>query len=210
MQLDHSFTVPVPVEAAWDALVDFERVAPCLPGASLTSIDGDVLQGAVKVKLGPVMLNYKGSATILEKDVAMRRMVMDGRAKDSRGNGTAAATITAHLEEESAQSTRVSVTTELNITGRPAQFGRGMMQDVGNKVLGQFADRLGDQLTHPEEVTPQACEVTASKEEAPSVPSAADNDVLDLGSMVGPGAIKRASVGGVLLLLAVLAWRRLR
>ncbi|MGR7024378.1 SRPBCC domain-containing protein [Geodermatophilus sp. URMC 62] len=145
MQLENSFTVPVPVDEAWRVLLDIERIAPCMPGAALDSVEGDSFTGRVKVKLGPINLTYQGKASFVEKDEATHRAVIDGRGKDQRGNGTAAALITAQLKGEG-DSTRVDVLTDLNITGRPAQFGRGVMTDVGNKLLGQFADKLAAQL----------------------------------------------------------------
>src|SRR5215467_9855049 len=123
MQLEHSFTVPVGVEEAWRVLLDIERVAPCMPGASLDSVDGDDFTGTVKVKVGPIGLTYKGKASFVEKDEAAHRTVIDAQGKDARGNGTAAAKVAATLQAEG-ESTRVDVVTDLNITGKPAQFGR--------------------------------------------------------------------------------------
>jgi carbon monoxide dehydrogenase subunit G len=145
VQLENSFTVPVSVDEAWRVLLDIERIAPCMPGAALDSVDGDDFTGRVKVKLGPINLTYQGKASFIEKDEAAHRAVIDARGKDQRGNGTAAATVTADLQAEG-PITRVNVLTDLNITGRPAQFGRGVMTDVGNKLLGQFADKLAAQL----------------------------------------------------------------
>jgi carbon monoxide dehydrogenase subunit G len=145
VQLENSFTVPVPIDEAWRVLLDIERIAPCMPGAALDSVTGDDFTGRVKVKLGPINLTYQGKASFVEKDEAAHKAVIDGRGKDQRGNGTAAALITAQLKAEG-DTTRVDVLTDLNITGRPAQFGRGVMTDVGNKLLGQFADKLAAQL----------------------------------------------------------------
>ncbi|HEV7186275.1 MAG TPA: SRPBCC family protein [Blastococcus sp.] len=145
MQLENSFTVPVPVDEAWRVLLDIERIAPCMPGAALDSVTGDDFTGRVKVKLGPINLTYQGKASFVEKDETAHKAVIDARGKDQRGNGTASATVTATLKSEGAN-TRVDVLTDLNITGKPAQFGRGVMTDVGNKLLGQFADKLAAQL----------------------------------------------------------------
>ncbi|WP_369139161.1 SRPBCC family protein [Modestobacter versicolor] len=145
MQLENSFTVPVPIDEAWRVLMDVERIAPCMPGAALDSVTGDDFTGRVKVKLGPINLTYQGKASFIERDEAAHKAVIDARGKDQRGNGTAAAIVTATLASEGSV-TRVDVLTDLNITGRPAQFGRGVMTDVGNKLLGQFADRLSAQL----------------------------------------------------------------
>jgi carbon monoxide dehydrogenase subunit G len=145
VQLEHSFTVPVGIDEAWRVLLDIERIAPCMPGAAIDSVDGDDFTGTVKVKLGPIGLTYKGKASFVEKDEAAHRAVIDARGRDARGNGTAAAKITANLAE-SGTGTQVTVVTELDITGKPAQFGRGVMVDVGNKLIGQFADCLAGQL----------------------------------------------------------------
>jgi carbon monoxide dehydrogenase subunit G len=145
VQLENSFTVPVPIDEAWRVLMDIERIAPCMPGAALDSVTGDDFTGRVKVKLGPINLTYQGKASFVERDEVAHKAVIDARGKDQRGNGTAAAMVTAQLAAEGSV-TRVDVLTDLNITGRPAQFGRGVMTDVGNKLLGQFADKLSAQL----------------------------------------------------------------
>ncbi|XBB66642.1 SRPBCC family protein [Nocardioides sp. WV_118_6] len=216
MQLDHTFTVPVTTDRAWEALLDFERVAPCLPGATLAGMEGDVLEGAVKVKLGPVMLNYLGTATILERNAADHVMVMDGRAKDARGNGTAAARITARLEELDRDNTAVHVTTELDVTGRPAQFGRGLMQDVSNKIVGQFATRLADELTQPRAAAPGAPAVpsaTAAAAPAAAAPrpvAPAENPPLDLGSVLPqPTPLQAAVLGAIAALTGLAVLRKL-
>jgi carbon monoxide dehydrogenase subunit G len=153
MQLEHSFTVPVGIDDAWKALLDIERVAPCMPGAALETVDGDSFTGLVKVKLGPISLTYKGKASFIEKDEAAHRATIDAQGKDSRGNGTAAAKVTATLTSAGAATTKVDVLTDLNITGKPAQFGRGVMVDVGNKLIGQFADNLSAQLSESSTVS---------------------------------------------------------
>jgi uncharacterized protein len=146
MQLEHSFTVPVGINDAWAVLLDIERIAPCMPGAAIDSVDGDDFTGTVKVKLGPIGLTYKGKASFVEKDVDTHRAVIDARGRDSRGNGTASAKVTATLTE-AGEATEVKVVTDLDITGKPAQFGRGVMVDVGNKLIGQFADCLAGKLS---------------------------------------------------------------
>jgi carbon monoxide dehydrogenase subunit G len=185
VQLENSFTVPVPIDEAWRVLMDIERIAPCMPGASLDSVTGDDFTGKVKVKLGPINLTYAGKASFIEKNEAAHKAVIDARAKDQRGNGTAAAVVTAQLAPEGSV-TRVDVLTDLNITGRPAQFGRGVMTDVGNKLLGQFADKLAAQLGAGDEGVPAttgsavtattagaAEEVAASAEQIPGEGAAA-------------------------------------
>jgi carbon monoxide dehydrogenase subunit G len=141
LQLEHSFSVPVGIDEAWKILLDIERIGPCMPGAVIDSVDGDDFTGTVKVKLGPINLTYKGRASFVEKDADAHRAVIDARGRDARGNGTASALVTATLAE-SGGNTTVRVNTDLDITGKPAQFGRGVMVDVGNKLIGQFADAL--------------------------------------------------------------------
>ncbi len=148
MQMQHQFTVPAPVDVAWSTLLDLERVAPCMPGATLKEVDGDDFTGSVKVKLGPVSLLYKGSGTFTETNSAAHRVVIDASGKDSRGNGTAAATVTAELSPLG-QGTTVTVDTDLKITGKPAQFGRGMIHDVAEKLITQFSDCLEERLVEP-------------------------------------------------------------
>jgi uncharacterized protein len=145
VHLEHSFSVPVGIEEAWEILLDIERVGPCMPGAAIDSVDGDSFTGTVKVKLGPINLTYKGHASFVEKDATARRAVIDARGRDARGNGTASALVTATLADVGG-TTKVDVHTDLDITGKPAQFGRGVMVDVGNKLIGQFADALAKAL----------------------------------------------------------------
>jgi len=145
MQLEHQFTVPVPVAQAWDVLLDVERIAPCLPGATVESFDGETIEGRVKVKVGPIQVTYTGTAKFTEKDEAARKAVIEASAQEARGPGTANATVTAVLTG-SGQTTDVMVTTDLQITGRPAQFGRGVLVEVGNKLVGKFADCLAAEL----------------------------------------------------------------
>jgi len=143
--LEHQFSVPAPPEAVWAAVIDPERVAPCMPGATLTSVDGAEFSGGVKVKVGPVSLLYKGGGQFLETDEQARRVVIKAAGKDSRGNGTASATVTVTLTEENG-ATRGTVVTDLTITGKPAQFGRGMIAEVGGKILDTFAHCLAGKL----------------------------------------------------------------
>jgi len=141
MELEHQFSVPVPVAQAWDVLLDVERIAPCMPGATVDSFDGETIVGKVKVKEGPIQVTYAGTAKFVEKDEAGRRAVIEARAKEARGTGTAAATITAVLTDAGGSSTDVVVTTDLAITGKPAQFGRGVMAEVGNKLTLAYIER---------------------------------------------------------------------
>ena len=153
MQLEHKFMVPAPIETVWQAVLDPERVAPCMPGAALTSVEGDTFAGTVKVKLGPISLLYKGSGEFLEKDEAARKVVIKASGKDSRGNGTAAATVTLTLASID-EGTEGTVSTDLAITGRPAQFGRGLIAEVGGKILNAFAECLARKLGTPAEEAP--------------------------------------------------------
>ena len=137
MELTHTFTVPASLDETWEAFQDIESVAGCFPGATVTSVEGDDFQGSCKVKLGPIALVYNGSGTFVEKDEAAKRFVVDAKGKDKRGNGTAGAKVTASFAE-TGTATEVTVVTDLSITGKPAQFGRGVIQDVSDKLLGQF------------------------------------------------------------------------
>jgi carbon monoxide dehydrogenase subunit G len=143
IELDNSFTVPVPPEQAWDVLLDVETIAPCMPGASVTSVDGDEIQGQVKVKLGPLSLSYKGTAKFIEKDQATHTISIEATGKETRGAGTASATVQASLKPaDGADETLVSIHTSLNVTGRPAQFGRSLLPEVSGKLIAQFATNL--------------------------------------------------------------------
>ncbi|HEX5618530.1 MAG TPA: SRPBCC family protein [Solirubrobacteraceae bacterium] len=145
MKLSNDFTVPAPVERAWEVLLDVERVAPCLPGASLEGEQDGEYAGTMKIKIGPITTSYKGTVKIEEADEAGRRAVMRAQARDSRGQGTAAATITSTMEEVEG-GTRVHVETDMRVTGPAAQFGRGVMQDVSAKLMGRFADCLAAEM----------------------------------------------------------------
>ena len=145
IELDNSFTVPVPPERAWDVLLDVERIAPCMPGASVLSIsdDGNEIEGQVKVKLGPLSLAYKGTAKFTDKDQANSRIAIEATGKETRGAGTASANVQAVLKPGDATgSTIVSIHTSLNVTGRPAQFGRSLLPEVSGKLIAQFASNL--------------------------------------------------------------------
>jgi carbon monoxide dehydrogenase subunit G len=150
VDLTNEFRVGVPVERAWEVLTDVERIAPCMPGAQLQEIEGDEYRGIVKVKVGPITAQYKGAARFVQQDEAGRRAVLRAEGRETRGQGNANATITAQLEPDG-DGTKISVMTDLTITGRVAQFGRGVLADVSTKLLGQFADCLQTQLLAGEE-----------------------------------------------------------
>ena len=148
MEMDHSFTVPVPPERAWDVLLDVERIAPCMPGATVDEFDGEVVTGRIKVKVGPVSLTYRGTAKFTERDPDAQVVVVEASGKETRGAGTASATVRASLEPESSgQVTKVVMHTTMNVTGRPAQFGRGVMVEVGGKLVEKFAENLAQLIT---------------------------------------------------------------
>jgi uncharacterized protein len=160
IELDNSFTVPVPPEQAWDVLLDVERIAPCMPGATVTSVEGDEIAGQVKVKLGPLSLSYKGTAKFIEKDPASHTIAIEATGKETRGAGTASATVHASLKPDDAEGqTTVSIHTSLNVTGRPAQFGRSLLPEVSGKLIDQFAANLRaliDSTNRPAEAEPEA------------------------------------------------------
>src|SRR6185369_10527746 len=227
MRLDHEFTVPVPAAQAWPVLLDIDRIAPCMPGATITKVDGDDFEGTVKVKVGPITVTYGGTASFLEKDEAQRIAVIEARGKETRGSGTANARITAQLFDNGDDSTRVAVVTDLSITGKPAQFGRGVMNDVGNKLLGRFADCLAGELggtsmaapapapagAEAASANPDSASATESSAAAGSRPAPAsvldapprEAEAIDLVKTAGGAVAKRvAPVLGALALLAVL------
>ena len=147
MELEHRFEVPVGIDRAWASLLDMEQVAACFPGATLTSADGKEYSGSVKVKLGPIQLTYKGAARIVEADESAHRATIEASGSASRSASTASMKVNATATELASDRTGVTMITDLTITGRPAQFGRGVMAEVGNKILGQFADCLAAQLS---------------------------------------------------------------
>jgi uncharacterized protein len=146
LDLAHRFAVPTPVEETWAHFQDIASVAECFPGAQVSSADEASFSGSVKVKLGPIALVYNGSGTFVEKDEAAHRFVVDAKGKDKRGNGTAGAKVTLAMASSASGGTDVEVLTDLAVTGKPAQFGRGVMQDVSDKLLGQFVDCLEQRL----------------------------------------------------------------
>ncbi|PRY46385.1 SRPBCC family protein [Umezawaea tangerina] len=215
MKLEHEFTVPAPVGTVWTALLDPERVAPCMPGATLTEVDGARFTGTVKVKLGPITLMYKGSGEFLETDEASRRMVMKASGKDVRGNGTAAATVTATLVEADG-GTRALVVTDLSITGRPAQFGRGLIAEVGGRIIDQFAECLAGSLGTEDAGGPTAADppdggTEVTQQHLKAVPDRAEEvEAIDLLGTAGVPVLKRALPLVAGLAVAVLVVSRLR
>lgn len=201
MDLTHEFTVPGSPADTWEAFSDVASVAECFPGAAVTRTDGDEFEGTCKVKLGPIALVYAGSGRFVERDEAAGRFVIDAQGKDKRGNGTAGAKVTATLTPDGA-GTRVQVVTDLQITGKPAQFGRGVIQDVSDKLLLQFVTCLEARLTAP---PTGAADQSATAPAAPPPPPPGE-DALDLGATVLPVLAKtywRHALAAVLVLLVV-------
>ena len=221
MDLTHRFTVPTSVDETWAHFQDIASVAECFPGATVTSFDGDSFQGSCKVKLGPIALVYNGSGTFTEKDEAAHRFVVDAKGKDKRGNGTAGAKVTLSMAD-GPDGTDVEVLTDLAITGKPAQFGRSVMQDVSDKLLGQFVACLETRLSGgppdaPEEpaATPEVTETRATPAASPPpAPAAAPqstsqgDDALDLGATVLPVLVKSYWKQGAagLAVIAFIIW----
>jgi len=205
MQLEHQLSVAAPIDVVWAALLDPERVAPCMPGATLTGVDGDSFTGTIKVKVGPISLLYKGTGTFTEHDEQARRVVLKGAAKDTRGNGTVNATITITLSEEGDRTTGTAAT-DLAITGKPAQFGRGMIADIGGKIIEQFTACLSDKLA-----TPVAAGVT--EPESVGELATSETEPLDLIHYARGSALRHVGplvAAAALLLIAVALVRRLR
>jgi uncharacterized protein len=223
IELDNSFTVPVPPEQAWDVLLDVERIAPCMPGASVTSVDGDEIAGQVKVKLGPLSLSYKGTAKFTEKDPATHSIAIEATGKETRGAGTASATVHASLKPDDAEGqTTVSIHTSLHVTGRPAQFGRSLLPEVSGKLIDQFAANLAaliDSTSNPAEAAPaqdaaMAAGTTAATQATatPAQPVARlqQEDSLNLIKLVGGPVLKRVlPIAAVAALIAIFG-RRIR
>ena len=187
MELVNEFRVPVPATTAWTVLTDVQRVAPCIPGAQLLSVDGDDFTGAVKVKIGPITVSYQGEATFTEKDESAQRVVIRANGKETRGSGNAAALVTAQLKDEG-DVTGVVITTDLTISGKAAQFGRGVLADVAGNLIAQFARRLEADLQGgaAEQTTTAA---TAEQVTAAAAPIA--DDSVDLVKVVALPIAKR-------------------
>ena len=207
MDLAHQFTVPVSVEEAWAEFKDVASVADCFPGATVSSAEGDSFSGSVKVKLGPIALLYNGSGTFVEKDDAAHRFVVEAKGKDKRGNGTAGATVTLAMTAADG-GTRVEVLTDLSVTGKPAQFGRGMMQDVSDKLLGQFVDCLEQRFATGVADEEPVQEVAPTAVSVPEKPPRTSDDAINLGTTVLPVLVRSywKPALAALLLAALLVW----
>jgi carbon monoxide dehydrogenase subunit G len=162
MELNHQFTVDVPVDDAWKILTNVELIAPCLPGAQLQEVEGDTYRGIVKVKVGPIQAQFKGQASFVERNDVAHKAVLKGEGRDIGGKGNASALITAQLTSLTATSTQVEVNTDLAVTGKVAQFGRGAMADVSDKLLAQFSQNLNTLISTTPDLTATATASPAS------------------------------------------------
>ena len=186
MELTHEFSVPVEIDQAWAVLTDVEGIAPCMPGAELREVEGDEYRGIVKVKVGPITAQYQGKATITEKDATAHRIVVRAEGRDTRGQGNANANVTATLAADG-ENTSVNVVTDLNVTGKVAQFGRGVMADVSNKLLGQFVACLETKLGE----TPAESPSNPAPAEGPRTIESAPAKPVDLLGAAGAPVLKR-------------------
>jgi len=218
MDLQNSFVVPSDIETAWKTLQDVEGLAPCMPGATLTSHDGDDMTGSVKVKLGPVAMTFAGQARFVSKDEATHTMVIEGSGKETKGTGTAKGVVTAVLVEEAPDRTRVDINTEFSITGKAAQFGRGVMQDVAGRIIDQFSANLAATMTASGAAAGAAAAAaeSAANGSAPSAtttaaPAAAmphHEEAIDLLGTAGAPVLKRAIPAAIaaVVVIVVVVW----
>jgi carbon monoxide dehydrogenase subunit G len=208
VEFTNEFTVPTDVDTTFATLTDLEQVAPCLPGAQLEEVDGDVYTGRVKVKVGPIQMTYRGQARMVEADADAKRARIEANGKEARGSGTAKADVTAQLRE-GGEGTVVTVTTDLTVTGKPAQFGRGVMEEVGTKIIDAFAERLRAMLAEQQDGAGAADDAAAPPTvDGPRLlagdPSR-ENDALDLMDVAGGATAKRLlPVAAVVVVLAIL------
>src|SRR6201996_945811 len=221
MKIANQFTVSAPIEQAWDVLCDLEQVIPLMPGAALIGHEGDEYLGKVKVKVGPVTSEFSGKVRFVEQDRAQHRAVIDGKGKEARGSGNAAATVTAQLQE-AGERTQVTVDTDLKIVGKLAQFGSGMLQQVSEKLLGQFVESLEAKLTaeNADSATSSTdrAEAASAEEPIPAWPAnpvpgtrkdhAPEPEPIDLLQLAGGGQLMKYGSAAAAVLLAglVLIW----
>jgi carbon monoxide dehydrogenase subunit G len=225
MEINDSFRVSTPIDATWKVMLDIEGIAPCLPGAQLQEVEGDEYRGIVKVKVGPITAQYKGTARLAEVDETNHRLVIDASGRDTRGQGNAKATNVVTMAPEGA-GTKVEVATDLSITGKVAQFGRGVLVDVSSKLMGQFVENVerdvlstagGGDTSHAGGPLEQALESAVSA--APAPPAAATGprkiesaevEPLDLGNVAGAAVTKRLVPIGIGALVLFILWRLIR
>ena len=211
MELNHHFTVNVPVAEAWKILTNVELIAPCLPGAQLQEVEGDTYRGVVKVKVGPIQAQFKGQASFLERNDVDHKAVLKGEGRDTGGKGNASALITAQLTSISPTSTKVEVNTDLAVTGKVAQFGRGAMADISDKLLAQFSQNLNTLISEipsetPAEPAAEVAEPTTSAEPVVRKIDSPEAVPLNLLDAAGSTMLKRALpvIAGIAVLIIVL------
>jgi carbon monoxide dehydrogenase subunit G len=211
VDLNHEFIVNVPVNDAWVILTDLERIAPCLPGAQLTEVEGDTYRGQVKVKVGPIVAQFKGQASFVSRDDAAHTASLKGEGRDTTGKGMASAIITAQLTSVTPTSTKCTVVTNLTISGKVAQFGRGALADVSDKLLAQFSENLNQLITSaPAATTAPAATSAPAAEVAAAIPEirkieSAEVAPLDLLGTASAPILKRAIPVVVVLIAVVIA-----
>jgi uncharacterized protein len=193
MKLENSFTIDAPVDKAWEALNSPETVAPCFPGATLTSYEGDSFAGTVKVKLGPIAMTYRGKGTYVSRDDAAHQVVIEAKGRDSRGNGTANATVTASLSADGPDKTAVTMETDMTITGKPAQFGRGVISDVADKIIGQFSACVARKLAAGEGPAEKATAEKGTAEKATAEKATAEKGTAAGDTVAPPVSVSAAS-----------------
>ena len=209
MDLNHEFVVNVPVAEAWAILTDLERIAPCLPGAQLTEVEGDTYRGQVKIKVGPIFAQFKGQASFVSRDDVAHKATLKGEGRDTTGKGNASAMITAELTSVTPTSTKCTVHTDLSISGKVAQFGRGALADVSDKLLAQFSENLNQLISAaPAPSAPVVAETPSAPSEQPTIrkidgPEVAPLNLLDTaGSTIAKRAIP--ALIGIAVLVVVL------
>jgi len=209
MDLNHEFVVNVPVAEAWAILTDLERIAPCLPGAQLTEVEGETYRGQVKIKVGPILAQFKGQASFVSRDDVAHKASLKGEGRDTTGKGNASAIITAELTSVTPTSTKCTVHTDLSISGKVAQFGRGALADVSDKLLAQFSENLNQLISAaPAPSAPVVAETTPAPSEQPTIrkidgPEVAPLNLLDTaGSTIAKRAIP--ALLGIAVLVVVL------
>jgi uncharacterized protein len=207
MKLENEFTVAAPLDQTWDTLLDIERVATCLPGATIEPGGEDgVYHGAMRMKLGPMNVQYQGTARLQDVDEDSHTASIAVQAREAKGQGTAAAVISNSLEQVNGK-TKVTAVTDLQITGRQAQFGRGIMEDVADRMLGEFAKRFEQELLSGDSPTPVAAPAAAPEPPAAERPAP---DVLDMGSVIGGAPAARYAAGAAVAVAAVVVVGLLR
>lgn len=209
MELEHVLPIPADIERAWSLLRDPHLLARCMPGATIDEVEGTQLRGSVRVKLGPMNVRYQGTAVFRELDETARTAVIDASGHEARGSGTATATIRLHLREEGPAATRARVLTQLDITGRPAQLGRGLIDNVADKLLREFTDRLAGELGAPE-VAREADGPAMEARPQLAGTSGSTTDALDLASLVDGRLVRRALVAVAAAALLLVMGGRIR